>query len=333
MNLDGTSDNQQSSETTEDSASLTQQLCTGIETVTNRIIGTVKTVADKFDLSTHVVSEKLDIDILIFGRSGVGKSQLLKAITKQENIETSPQLDHVTTDLKEAILKVDKLTYRFWDSRGIDKWSNIDADADNLINEIKEKKINPMFIIYCSAAIGRVESAMVRKLLEYLRGRNIPIAYVITNIYAGDDTQRQAQIKGGLQIMDEVFFNPPRQCDSMHYEFDANLIDNEGAIVREGHGILIGVNSCLYVNEMLNVRKSEINVNKLMDFIATNLNDEELAKFIMLTLNNRGYWEKASDVIKSRIDQASYKLRTWNIDLKAWFGALRRLWTRQPRNE
>lgn len=278
----------------------------------------MKISAKRFHLSPSVVNEKIYIDILVLGRAGVGKSQLMKAITNRHDIVSSAQLDHVTTHLTASIFEIKNITYRFWDSRGIDKWDD-GEEPGKLIEELEKKKINPMFIIYCAAAMGRVATNQVKKVLHCLSRHNVPIAYVITNMFGASDVQREAQIKGGIEIMDEIFVNQPIKCGRFHYEFHGLLQENDEYAIHEGNGILIAVNSCEYVNEDFGISKGEENIHTLMNFIATHLKDEQLSQFVLMTLENRTFWQKITDVLYSRLESVFKALGKARDFFTPWF--------------
>jgi predicted GTPase len=136
--------------------------------------------AQQHNLKTNVVLNRLPpIDIFVFGRSGIGKSTLIEGITN-EKVFTSAQLDHVTEQLTEVNKTIGTLKFRFWDTKGIDNWR--EDDTFNLIIQMKDRDIKPIFAIYCAAAGGRVDSNVVTAILQYFQLENIPICYVMTNI-------------------------------------------------------------------------------------------------------------------------------------------------------
>ncbi|CAF1494136.1 unnamed protein product [Didymodactylos carnosus] len=280
-----------------------------------KVTTVVRAEAQKRNLAEEVILGRLSpIDILTFGRSGVGKSCLLKAITKVD-IPTSAQLDHCTETLTEVPFVCGKLTFRFWDTKGIDKWSSSD-DVDNLLDEIKLKDIKPLFVIYCACAASRVDSVMLTTLLKSLQKDGIPVAYVITNMYAHTNEQLKGQLSGGLQIMSEIFYSEtgPVQINKFHYEFN-DLYDNQQNLVREGKGLLIAVNSAPFENDLTQTYLPVKHIYELMDFVAKNLHDKDFAKFVALTLNNRDYWDRVSDAIKSKCHSIKDTLKQWGFNL------------------
>jgi ABC-type molybdate transport system ATPase subunit len=73
----------------------------------------VDKAAKERNLEKFVILQRLPpIDICVFGRSGIGKSELIKAITHLD-IPTSAQIDHVTQTLTEATTTIGPLQFRF----------------------------------------------------------------------------------------------------------------------------------------------------------------------------------------------------------------------------
>lgn len=283
-----------------------------ISQVESKMSSIAASAAETANLHTDVIYNRmLPIDILIFGRSGIGKSCLLKAITNDPNIETSPQLDHVTKELGCFVKKIGKLTFRFWDTKGIDTWT-ISEDVGRLLNDICRRNIQPLFVIYCSSCSGRVDSEVVTKILNCLKGTKTPIAYVITNIYSHSNEQLQGQIDGGLRIMEEVYLKNSVQKNKYYYEFGV-LTDTNGSIIRDGKGILIAINSEPYRNDLTNTNKPKLNLFELMWFIGNNLNDEDFVRFVALTIQNRSYWEQISDNVRTKLYQCRDKLTEYGI--------------------
>jgi predicted GTPase len=193
-------------------------------------------------LEKFVILQRLPpIDICVFGQSGIGKSELIKAITHLD-IPTSAQIDHVTQTLTEATTTIGPLQFRFWDTKGIDNWLDLDV-VDNLFNEMKERNIQPIFIIYCAAAGGRVDSDIIAAILNRFQTTKIPICYVITNIYAASSDQLIKEVEGGRLIMDNIFDTLTDQIRKLCFKY-GNVFKNDDSLIANRQGILIGVNSC-----------------------------------------------------------------------------------------
>jgi energy-coupling factor transporter ATP-binding protein EcfA2 len=278
-------------------------------------------VARERNLSRSIVMERMPpIDICVFGRSGIGKSELIKAITHLD-IPSSAQIDHVTQMLTEASTTIGTIKFRFWDTKGIDNWLDIDA-IDNLFNEMMEQKIRPIFIFYCAAAGGRVDTDIVAAILKRFQSTNMLICYVVTNIYAASFEQLGKQIEGGRVIMDHVFGQVPNETGKFSFEYRSSF-DNPDGSTQKQQGILIGVNSYPFNNIMGTM--PIYNIHELMNFLAGNLNDEDFSKFVALTMTNRDFWDRVSDGLRTRLQRASETLPMWKIQTVSFFKRLLRL--------
>jgi hypothetical protein len=254
---------------------------------------------------------------LCFGRAGIGKSELIKAMTHLD-IPISAQIDHVTQRLTEAITTIGDLKFHFWDTKGIDNWLDIDA-VDNLFNEMKEQNIHPIFIIYCAAAGGRVDSDIVAAILKQFQVKKIPICYVITNIYAATSDQLEKQKEGGLIIMHNIFGTVAQATGNFCYEYRSSS-DNPDDPASNKQGILIGVNSCPFSNIMGTMLI--YNIHELMNFLAGSLNDEDFSKFVALTMKNRDFWDRFSDGFRTRLQRTLDTLSRWKIQTVSFFKQL-----------
>lgn len=300
-------------ETIEKSIELSDRSINLVEKIQTMIDRITLTNAETYKLTPSIIVNQLPpIDILIFGRSGVGKSALIHAITGIK-VPSSATIDHVTQTINCTIINNGKLKFRFWDTKGIDKWDHC-SDIENMFNEIKEKNIHPLFVIYCASFNGRVDSKIVTKILVNFKQYNIPIAYVITNIHAADDKQLDGQREGAFTIMNDVFLVKPKKISECYYEYGP-LYDTDGHILVDGKGILICVNSLPYIKKRENINFPQWNINELLDFIGHHLNGEHFAEFVILTLNNRSYWKQKYDFLLSRLQEISIYLYKYGIKL------------------
>jgi energy-coupling factor transporter ATP-binding protein EcfA2 len=305
---------------TENEASISSQSSV-LEDLAEKVDMAAGKAARERNLEKFIVLQRLPpIDICVFGRSGIGKSELIKAITHLD-IPTSSQIDHVTQTLTEATTTIGPLQFRFWDTKGIDNWLDL-AAVDNVFNEMREREIQPIFIIYCAAAGGRVDSDIVAGILRKFQMTKIPICYVITNIYAASFDQLTKQIEGGRRIMDDVFDRIPDQTGKLCFEY-GNIFKNPDDLIPNRQGILIGVNSYPFSNILGTM--PIYNIDELMTFLACNLNDEDFSKFVALTMNNRDFWDRISDGLRTRLQRTSDTLSKWKIHTVSFFKRLFRL--------
>ncbi|CAM4803097.1 unnamed protein product [Rotaria magnacalcarata] len=184
---------------------------------------------------------------------------------------------------------------------------------------MKEQGINPIFIIYCAAAGGRVDSDIVAGILKNFQEKAIPICYVITNIYGASAEQLQGQIDGGRYIMDAIFGPVSVSTGKLCYHYGHSLDSSDNGSPSK-QGILVGVNSRDFSNIMGTM--PILNIHELMDFLANNLNDEDFCKFVALTMSNRDFWDRVSDAVRSRVQKASDTMSKWKLKTISFFKRL-----------
>ena len=132
------------------------------------------------------------------------------------------------------------------------------------------------------------------------------ICYVITNMYGGSLEQLEQQVKGGLAIMNHVFTqNVQMEKDKYCYLYSNHTNINEKSTT-EKPSIMIAVNSCPF-SHFLGTFPTK-NITELMDFLAGHLGDEEFAQFVALTINNRSFWTRVTDAIRSRVQRVKNAL-------------------------
>jgi len=252
------------------------------------------------------------IDILCFGRAGVGKTTLLEGLTGRD-LGSTPRLDHGTTKL-ECISVVESLPgkngeslsvqIRFWDSKGIEKWSS--TDVKKLFEELKLNEVHPLCVFYCATCNGRVDSQIVTSILRWFLEQDLAVFYLITNLYSHSDEQLDAQITGGLEVMTVAVGSPHKDIGDLVWQFGEK-------------GFVMAVNSKPYTSRLGG--KGPKNIDNLMEMCVSTLNEEQLSQFFLATLHNRNFWDKAVDkcrtiikrLDKAGIDVRSFLQKTWGV--------------------
>ncbi len=116
--------------------------------------------------------------------------------------------------------------------------------------------------------------------------------------------------------MDDVFGMRPDQIGKLSFEY-GNMFKNVTDLIPYRQGILIGVNSCSFSNIIGTM--PIYHMPELMNFLAGNLNDEDFSKFVTLTMNNRDFWDRVSDGLRTSLQRASGTLNKWRIQTMSFF--------------
>jgi predicted GTPase len=125
---------------------------------TEKILDKVKEVHRAASKVTNLSGEQdrllsKPIDIFCFGRAGVGKTTLLEALTGRKLGSTS-RVDHGTSKLECCDIHDNlpnkegnsvKIHIRFWDSKGVEKWTG--GDLVELFEELKNQNVSHLFLV------------------------------------------------------------------------------------------------------------------------------------------------------------------------------------------
>jgi predicted GTPase len=171
---------------------------------------------------THLSSEKdrllsKPIDILCFGRAGVGKTTLLEALTGRQLGSTS-RVNHGTSKLECCEIHDNlsnkegnsvKIHIRFWDSKGVEKWTGGDLvelfeelknqNVSSVFSEVINVEVHPICVLYCGSGYGRINSGIVAHILREFLSSETPVFYVITNLYSHSDETLTGQFEGAMK--------------------------------------------------------------------------------------------------------------------------------------
>jgi len=131
-----------------------------------------------------VVKLRRNNDILIVGPPRVGKSTLIRAITGDETIDVEATLSSVTKNISSHVSDI----FRFWDTPGIEDWTEKEADAT--WNELfVEKKILPMAVYICFSpgSFFDFSSKGFTKIDDLCTQYEVPIFFICCNALRMDE--------------------------------------------------------------------------------------------------------------------------------------------------
>ena len=172
----------------------------------NKIFSTLKipeTIKSKIpnNIKNYKFIEKLQhFNILILGRSGIGKSTLLNSVLELEGEDSAPTGDGkaVTWGEPHGYISKKKIGLRLWDSQGIDKEKyNISKVVNSVKNLINEASINndPDKFIHCiwycisGARFEESETESLIELMQIYDDSTLPIIIVFTEAYNEDEVE------------------------------------------------------------------------------------------------------------------------------------------------
>lgn len=257
------------------------------------------------------------IDILCFGRAGVGKTTLLEGVTRRD-LGSTPRLDHGTRSLEcisilEEVPLADgrskSVHIRFWDTKGIDKWSG--EDLPNMFKELEEQSAKPICVYYCTTGNGRVDTAIVKGVLQHFHDSGVIVFWLVTNMFSMNDEQMESQLEEGLQMLREITGEEDKPITSDGL-FSA---DPKDAYRIGGRAFVLAVNSKPYASQRSGVTKQTENINLLMRLCIDNLNSDQVAQYFIATLHNRDFWQMSAD----RLGDIIHSLQKVGVDMKGWF--------------
>jgi GTPase SAR1 family protein len=238
-----------------------------------------------------------DVDILVLGRSGVGKSTFLGSLIGESL--GSPSMNHGTRYLipyiKTRYCDNETINIRYWDSKGIDNWEQ-ESESNQFIEELRIKNINPLIVFYCARDGGRTNYTVVKKLLSHFFNRKLCVFYIITNMFSMSTLDLVSHKTEAYNMLCEITnCGLIRKTDEI---FDINSDYYKGGLVL--------VNSSKYESQL--GYREQRNINELMMLVISKLDSSELSEFILATLNNYTFWGRTFARLKQ-----SYEMLTNNI--------------------
>ncbi|CAF1222373.1 unnamed protein product [Rotaria sordida] len=117
-----------------------------------------------------------EFEILVFGPARVGKSTLIRELSGDEQIRTSAGLNTCT---QTTTAYTDQFGVRWWDTRGIEQWTEREAHAF-LQEKFLARHIIPRAAIFCRTSGAFANTPVLQLLFRELESLGIALFYVIT---------------------------------------------------------------------------------------------------------------------------------------------------------
>ncbi|CAF0980203.1 unnamed protein product [Adineta steineri] len=219
-----------------------------------------------------------DFSIVICGAARVGKSTLVNAICGREVARTSGSLCSQTDRMEKYIInKTDnensiEYTITIYDTPGIESWSkdHIQNYFSKIMNESK-----PLCMIYCASPGSFARLDQLQWLVDTCIRSNIFCALVCTNKYSGGSQRRQQVLKDFHSLL--IGYHGMTR-DESNIKYYGNV------------ALCTAVNSIVYEDTELNIRKEVEGINELIFGILISLKDENIVGWCCTIADNQSFW-------------------------------------------
>ena len=223
-----------------------------------------------------------EFNILVCGSARVGKSTLVNAICGRPVASTSNSLSSHTDRIEKYLIQrnsyethenENQYSITIYDTPGIESWteSHVRSYFTKLMQESK-----PLCMIYCASPGSYARLDQLQWLVDTCIQSNIYCALVCTNKYCGGAGRRVQVLRDFHSLLDR-YHNLTKDIDGIKYYGDVALCTS--------------VNSIVYEDVDLNVRKEVEGINQLIFGILTSLKGEKVAAWCYTIADNQNFWE------------------------------------------
>ena len=224
-----------------------------------------------------------EFNITICGSPRVGKSTLVNALCGKQVAKISNSLTSHTDKIEKYILKqndnLNEYSITIYDTPGIESWTE-EHVRTYFSNIMKESK--PLCMIYCASPGSFARLDHLQWVVNICIQSNIFCALVCTNKYSGGTDKRNQVLK----------------------EFDSLLTDyhtitrNENNIKYYNNiALCTSVNSIIYEDKELNIKKDIEGINELIFGILISLKDDRIAAWCYTIADNQSFWTTMQEQI------------------------------------
>ena len=221
-----------------------------------------------------------EFSLVVCGAPRVGKSTLVNALCGRQVADTSSSLNPHTNKTSKYLLKRNDIssnsiecTIAIHDTPGIESWTEKDLRT-YFTNLMKESQ--PLCMIYCASPGSFARLDQLQWLVDTCIQSNIFCAFVCTNKYSGTLEQRKIVLNDFHSLLTR-YHSLTRNEDNIKYYGDVALCT--------------AVNSIVYEDRDLAVRKEVEGINELIFGILRSLKDDEKAVGWCYTIaDNDSFW-------------------------------------------
>lgn len=159
--------------------------------------GITRPIQDKLDNLSTDYAEIKHVNIIIAGKSGIGKSTLINAAFKDELANTGTGKS-VTDDIK--LIQKSGVPIRIFDTVGLELGGKQQKDAIKAIKKLSDSKQKTVDVdddIHCmwycvSAASDRIDDKEI-EFIQKISSMNIPVILVLTKVYSKTEADKFEQ--------------------------------------------------------------------------------------------------------------------------------------------
>jgi GTPase SAR1 family protein len=219
-----------------------------------------------------------EFSIAVCGSPRVGKSTIVNAICGRHVANTSDSLDAHTDKIQKYVLNRNEDSARYsitiYDTPGIESWTekNVRSYFSNIMKESK-----PLCMIYCASPGSFLRLDYLQWVVDTCIQSNIFCALVCTNKYSGGGADKRNSVLRDFHSLLTRYHNMTRDENNIKYYGDVALCT--------------AVNSILYEDRELGVRKEVEGINELIFGILTSLKDENAVGWCYTIADNESFWE------------------------------------------
>ncbi|UJR24465.1 hypothetical protein I4U23_005840 [Adineta vaga] len=219
-----------------------------------------------------------EFSIAVCGSARVGKSTIVNAICGREVARTSESLCSQTDRMEKYTINrndeanSDPYRITIYDTPGIESW-NEDHVRSYFSKIMKESQ--PLCMIYCASPGSFARLDHLKWLVDTCIESNIFCALVCTNKYSGGSNRRK-QVMEDFHSLLNRYHHMTRDEQNIKFYGDVALCTS--------------VNSILYEDRDLDIRKDVEGINELIFGILTSLKEEKVAAWCYTVVDNPSFW-------------------------------------------
>lgn len=228
--------------------------------------------------------------VAVCGSARVGKSTLINAIFGKRVAETSSSLRSQTDKMEQYVLRRNgpsendassstEYSITVWDTPGIESWKleDVQKHFTKIMNES-----TPLCMIYCASPGSFAKLEQLQWVLDTCVKSNIFCAFVCTNKFCGGSQQRGALLNDFHSLLSR---HHPMTRDEANIRYYGNI------------GLCTSVNSIVYEDRDLGVRKDVEGVNELIFAITASLRHDKVVAWCYAIADNQSFWSMMRDNI------------------------------------